>query len=76
MLLQNINSLCARKKITIATLERKAGLSNGAIGKWKKSEPKLYSVVRVAKALKVSVDFLLREPKEKKDADETTVLQH
>lgn len=60
MLLDNIKELCARKKMNISTLEKKAGLSNGTIGKWDKASPQLDSVVKVAEALNVKVDALIR----------------
>lgn len=69
IVLYNVKQLCAKKKINIAILERNSGLTNGAIGKWKKSKPQLESVVKVARYLKVSVDKLIREPKEINNAN-------
>ncbi len=69
IVLHNVKLLCAKKKINLAILERNSGLTNGAIGKWKKSKPQLESVVKVAKCLKVSVDRLLREPEEGNNAN-------
>ena len=43
----------------LARLEKTAGLSNGAIFKWRVSTPKIDSVQAVAKVLKVKVDKLL-----------------
>lgn len=58
----NIAEIAARRGISIQRLEKKAGLANGAIGKWKKGgDPQLRSVVAVADALGVSVNRLLRE---------------
>lgn len=68
MLLDNIKELCVRKKINITTLEKKAGLSNGTIGKWDKASPQLESVIKVAEALNVKVDTLIRPKNYKQEA--------
>ena len=47
--------------MTIQELEKQAGLSNGSIGKWKKSSPNIYSLMAVAKVLKVKMEKLLQE---------------
>lgn len=59
MLFDNVKELSEKKGMSIGELERAAGLSNGAIYKWRVSSPKLDSVVAVAKVLKVKVDKLL-----------------
>lgn len=57
----NILKLCYEKNITVQQLEKDAGLSNGSIGKWKKSSPNIYSLKAVADVLKVKVDNLLKD---------------
>lgn len=57
----NILRLCYGKNMTIQQLEKEAGLSNGSIGKWKKSLPNIYSLMAVAKYLNVTVEKLLEE---------------
>lgn len=48
------------RNISIRSLERHAGLSNGTIQKWNVSEPGTFSLRRVAALLDVTVDDLLR----------------
>lgn len=57
----NVLRLCYEKNMTIQQLEKEAGLSNGSIGKWKKSSPNIYSLMAVAKVLKVKMEKLLQE---------------
>lgn len=61
MVYENIESLCQRKGLTICALEKKAGLSNGTVGKWRTASPRLKNLERVAKVLGVSVNRLLRK---------------
>lgn len=57
----NVLRLCYKKNMTIQQLEKEAGLSNGSIGKWKKSSPNIYSLMAVAKVLNVKIEKLLKE---------------
>lgn len=59
MIYENVKAIAERKGMTIAELERKAILANGAIGKWRTSSPNVDSLRRVAEILEVSVDKLL-----------------
>lgn len=59
LLFENVKALANKKGMSIGELEKAAGLSNGAIFKWKASNPKIDSVQAVAKVLKVKVDKLL-----------------
>lgn len=61
MVFENIKEICDKKKISISQLEELAGLSDGAIYKWKKSIPKADSLQRVATVLKVKIEKLLEE---------------
>lgn len=54
-LVDRIRVLCT----SLTELEKDVGLSNGAIGKWKKSYPKADNLVLVADYLDCSVDYLL-----------------
>ena len=56
-----IKKICKEKKLSIAYVEAKAGISNGAIGKWKKSSPNSQNLKAVADVLGVTVDELLKE---------------
>ena len=56
-----MKKLCDEKGITIAQLEREAGLQNGAIGKWRTFNPRITNLQAVAKVLKVKFETLLKE---------------
>ena len=56
---EKIKKYCKIKGISIQTLEKDTGLSNGSISKWDKSSPKSESLMKVANYLDVSVDYRL-----------------
>lgn len=58
-LVEKIKILCKEKKITIAELERKTGISNGQIRKWDNSTPGIDKLITVANYFDVSIDYLL-----------------
>jgi len=58
-LVKKIKSLCDDKKVTVAELERKSGISNGQIRRWDNSSPKIENIQKVADYFNVSVDYLL-----------------
>ena len=62
MIYDNVVELMIEKNMTIFELERKAGLANGTVRKWKDStnSPKIESVMAVAKVLGVTVNRLPR----------------
>lgn len=64
MLLHNIKRLCAEQGITIAELERRAGLTPTTMAKWVTDMPSVDKVARVAKALGVTIEELLEDPEE------------
>ena len=51
--------LCGKSGISIARLEREAGLGNGTIRRWKSANASIENVRRVAEYFGVSVDSLL-----------------
>lgn len=61
MLLEGIKRRCEANRMTIAELERKAGIGNGIIRRWDEMNPRLENLKAVAKALDVTVDELLKE---------------
>lgn len=63
MIKENIEELCKKKGMSICQLEKKAGIGNGVIGKWDKSMPSLSNLFKVADALGVTVNTLLKERK-------------
>ena len=60
-LLPNIQSLCAKKEISLAELERRTGLANGVVRKWDKTSPTLRSASAVADYFGVTLDRLLEK---------------
>jgi transcriptional regulator with XRE-family HTH domain len=64
MLYENIQNIASGKTISIAELEKRAGLSNGTIGKWRDSMPKIDSLIKVAKVLDVGLSVLTKGMKE------------
>lgn len=62
MLLKNIRRLCSEKQVSIAKLEREAGIGNGTIGRWDVSSPSIDNVQKVAEYFGVTVDELIRAP--------------
>ena len=61
MLYENVKALAIKKGLSIPTLEAKAQLSNGAIGKWRTSSPSVENLSKVAKVLEVTVNELIQE---------------
>lgn len=59
MLYDKIREICREKGVSVASVEKKAGLSNGAISKWNNASPTVNNLNAVAKILKVKVDKLL-----------------
>lgn len=59
MIYDKIKQICEEKGVSVASVEKKANLSNGAISKWNKSAPTADKLKAVADVLKVRVDKLL-----------------
>ena len=59
MLYTKIKEICKTKGVSVACVEKQAGLSNGTIGKWDKASPTIENLQAVAKTLECSVDDLL-----------------
>lgn len=59
MIYDTIKEVCKEKGITIASVEKKANLSNGTISKWNKSSPTVDKLQAVAVVLKVKIEKLL-----------------
>lgn len=64
IIIKNIEEVSKRKGLSIAALERKAGLARGHFYKLKNASMQLETLARIADALDVSVTYLLRERKE------------
>lgn len=60
MIYENVKKLADKKGLTIAEVERKANLQNGAISKWKDSMPRVDNIKNVAEVLGCRIEFLLK----------------
>ncbi len=67
MIYENISRLCEKKGISIKEFERRAGLKNGMVGKWRKAKPRIDSLQKAADFFGVTVNYLLREVKEESE---------
>lgn len=54
-----ILNLCKQRGMSIAELERRAGLGNGVIRKWDTTSPTMRTLVAVADCLGVTLDDLI-----------------
>lgn len=61
MVLKNVKYYAKKKGLTIAELERTAGLGQNTLYKWKDGSPNLSSLQKVAGVLGVSISTLLKE---------------
>lgn len=60
MIYDNVKQLASEKGMSIHALEQKAGLGNGAIGRWREFNPGVLYLKKVADVLDVTVDELLK----------------
>lgn len=63
MVYENICRIAKKKGMSIRQVELKAGII-GVIGRWKTNNPSMKNLVKVADALGVSVNTLLKETKD------------
>lgn len=61
MILDKIRALCKERGITLAELERNAGLGNGVIARWGETNPRVDKLKAVADFFGVTVDELLKD---------------
>ena len=61
MMLTKILEKCKEKGLTLAELERQAGLANRTIYKWNENVPSVEKVLAVANVLGVTVDELVKK---------------
>lgn len=59
MIYDTIKEICKDKGISVASVEKKAGLGKATISKWNNVSPTVDNLKAVAKVLKVKVDRLL-----------------
>lgn len=58
-MVDKIKNLAKGKGITVAEVEKQAGISHGAIGKWDTSKPLAENLQKVASVLGVRIEDLL-----------------
>lgn len=59
-LYEKVKTLADSKGITIAALEKQAGIANGTIGKWRDDrDVKMSTITEIAKVLEVSIADLV-----------------
>ena len=63
MIYDIIKEICLKKKKSISSLEKAAGLSNGSISKWNESSPTVDKLMAVADELEVSLEELIGNKK-------------
>ena len=60
MIYEHVKELADKKNMTIKEIEKRAGLANGAIGKWDSSMPRIDNLQAVAKVLETPIDYFLQ----------------
>ena len=65
MIFRKISELCEKRGISIAKLEKDAGLGNATVRGWSKSVPSAQNLKKVADVLGCTVDELLVTEEEK-----------
>lgn len=58
---EKIRELAAARKVSIKEVEEATGLANGTIGKWRRANPTLTSMEKVASYFDTTVDALIAE---------------
>lgn len=61
MIYDRIKKICAKKKISVSSIERATGLSNGSISKWSECTPKVDNLKKIADYLGVTLEELIKE---------------
>ena len=56
---ERVIELAKKKGLSISKLERLADLANGTISQWKDGDARGRNIVKIAKILEVSTDYLL-----------------
>ena len=58
---ENVQALCKERNISIARLEREAGLGNATVRGWKKCSPGVGTLLKVATYFGCTVEDLIKE---------------
>lgn len=60
MIYDKIKEICKEKGVSPSSVEKKAGLGNGAVTKWNDFSPSVKNLKAVADVLEISVDELIK----------------
>ncbi len=66
-IVERIKLECKKNDTNVTSIEKKIGLSTGAIGKWNNSNPSADSLYNVAQLLDCSMEYLLTGKEKFKD---------
>ena len=66
MLIQNIETLCSLRGISVSALEKTLGFGKATILKWENGNPTIKKLMMVANYFGVTVDDLLKEKRGRK----------
>lgn len=58
---KKVKEMCEARGISVTTLEKELGFSNGSISKWAVSTPRVDNAVKVAEYFGCTVDELITE---------------
>lgn len=58
--IERIRSLAREKNLSLTELEQVAGISNGTIGKWKESSPKIDTLLKICLVLECEIDQIVK----------------
>lgn len=58
---RNVVEIAAKKNMSLCKVEQEAGLAAGAISKWKYNNPRVDSLIAVARVLGVTINRLTRK---------------
>lgn len=61
MIFDKVQKCAEELGLSIRELERRAGLENGTISKWRTCNPRLNNIAAVAKELKRPIEFFLED---------------
>lgn len=72
MVFENVKTEADKKGMSLNALEKAAGLSKGAIAKWRTASPTIKSLMAVSSVLDVKIEDLTRDEGGVQDAKNTT----
>lgn len=61
MIYESVKKLCDKRNISVSNLEKRVGLGNGTIQKWRTCNPTVKTLEKVAEELGVTVGYLIEK---------------